>query len=155
MHNAPTSLSIRPATSLDLPVLAAMNKALIEDEGSRNPMTLFELERRMEMWLRGEWNVDLLLDGAETVGYGIYQLQRDEYDGTAVVFVRQYYIVRERRREGLGRALFEMLAQERFPAEGAMVLDVLAHNSGGRAFWDALGFEPYAYTMKRDVITGY
>ena len=31
------SLLIRPANEADLPLLAQMNKRLIEDEGSRNP----------------------------------------------------------------------------------------------------------------------
>ncbi len=34
------SLEIRAATELDLALLARMNKHLIEDEGSRNPMSV-------------------------------------------------------------------------------------------------------------------
>ena len=36
-------LLIRPATKSDLPILAQMNRRLIEDEGSRNPMSIAEL----------------------------------------------------------------------------------------------------------------
>lgn len=37
---------IRKATIDDLKLLSQMNKELIEDEGSRNPMTLVQLEDR-------------------------------------------------------------------------------------------------------------
>ena len=36
-------LLIHPANEADLPLLAQMNKRLIEDEGSRNPMSLDQL----------------------------------------------------------------------------------------------------------------
>ena len=39
------------ATTADLPLLAKLNKQLIEDEGHRNPMTVAELETRMRNWL--------------------------------------------------------------------------------------------------------
>ena len=40
-------LTLRQAERADLPLLAQMNKHLIEDEGSANLMTVGELERRM------------------------------------------------------------------------------------------------------------
>jgi hypothetical protein len=48
------SLSLRFAQEADLPALAQMNKALIEDEANRNPMSLEQLQQRLAGWLRGE-----------------------------------------------------------------------------------------------------
>ena len=45
------SLVVRPANEADLLLLAQMNKRLIEDEGSRNPMSLDQLADRMRGWL--------------------------------------------------------------------------------------------------------
>lgn len=42
---------IRKAAESDAWILAQMNKALIHDEGSRNPMTIQQVEERMRGWL--------------------------------------------------------------------------------------------------------
>ena len=47
-------LSLRIALEADRPALAQMNKRLIDDEGSRNPMSLDQLRQRMAGWPRGE-----------------------------------------------------------------------------------------------------
>jgi hypothetical protein len=43
------------ANDLDLPLLAEWNRQLIQDEGHRNPMTVAELQARMQGWLAGEY----------------------------------------------------------------------------------------------------
>jgi len=101
----------------NLPMLARMNKRLIEDEGSRNPMSVDELQQRMNGWLHGDWQVRLLLEEETVVGYAVYQFRKDEYfpDKTAV-YLRQFYIERDKRNKGLGSLAFKTLAQTHFPA---------------------------------------
>ena len=43
-------ITAHSATEADLPLLAEMNRRLIEDEGSENPMTVAELQQRMRAW---------------------------------------------------------------------------------------------------------
>lgn len=50
-----SALSCRQAITEDVPLLARMNQQLIEDEASRNPMSLSELENRMSNWLESDW----------------------------------------------------------------------------------------------------
>ncbi len=58
------TLILRPALLSDLDLLAGMNKRLIEDEESRNPMALAALRERVAGWLgTGEYTVDLFLSG--------------------------------------------------------------------------------------------
>jgi len=42
---------LRDASAADTPLLAQLNRQLIEDEGAANPMSLAELEARMREWL--------------------------------------------------------------------------------------------------------
>jgi GNAT superfamily N-acetyltransferase len=141
-------LQLRAAEEEDLPLLAAMNRRLIEDEGSRNPMSADALRRRMADWLRGDWSIDLFVENDTIVGYAVYQLRPDEYNpAQTVVYLRQLYVEREARGRGIGRRMFEMLAQARLPADCPVVIDVLASNPGGRRFWERLGFRPYCTTM--------
>jgi GNAT superfamily N-acetyltransferase len=142
------SLFIRPANEADLPLLAQMNKRLIEDEGSRNPMSLDQLAERMQGWLLGDWQVKLFATDAGVVGYAVYQTHRDEYfPDQTFVYLRQFYVEREMRGQGLGTAAFRALAAEHFPPGSRVVIDVLASNPRGYDFWRHVGFEPYWTTM--------
>jgi GNAT superfamily N-acetyltransferase len=158
--------AMRAATQADLPALAAMNQRLIQDEGSRNPMTLDQLEARLRDWLTsGDWRIDLIeFDSDElinasrstrrasrTIGYAVYQHRQDDYDpAQPVVYVRQFYIERDWRGQGWGRRAFALLAQERFPTGCTIILEALASNPRGYRFWASLGFQDYCTTMKRD-----
>jgi [ribosomal protein S5]-alanine N-acetyltransferase len=144
-----SSLSCRSATAADVPLLARMNQQLIEDEGSRNPLSLAELEARMEGWIDGDWDAVIIEQNGEPVGYVLFQLRSDEYrpaDTTADV--RQFFIEREYRSRGIGRRAFGIVAETYFPDLSAVVLDVLETNPRARRFWETLGFEPYCTTMK-------
>ncbi len=139
----------RAVTDADLPLLAQMNKRLIEDEGHRNPMTVDQLEQRMRRWLSGDWDAEILIDDGKIVGYVLYQLRRDEYAADCpTVYIRHFYIEREQRRHGLGRQAIQALCQTRFPAHCTVAIDVLTDNTVGCQFWSSLGFEPYSMTMK-------
>ena len=141
-------LLIRPATKSDLPILAQMNRRLIEDEGSRNPMSIAELQNRMGEWLGDEWQVDLFSEGDTVVGYAVYQFRKDIYKPDEVmVYLRQLYIERDRRRRGLGSRAFKLVAQTRFPAGCRIEVDVLASNPRGAKFWAQVGFQPYCTTL--------
>ena len=98
-------LIIRSATEADVPALAAMNKRLIEDEGSRNPMTVAELQQRMHGWLNGDWQVRLFEEeNSGVVGYAVFQPRPDDYfPEKQIVYLRQLYVERERRSRGFGQ----------------------------------------------------
>ena len=143
-----TELVLRPATESDLPLLAAMNRRLIEDEGSRNPMTVVQLQSRMAVWLRGDWRVDLFVEGGEIVGYATHRSRPDEYfPERTQIYLRQFFIERDRRGRGIGRRAFGALLAERFAEGDEIVLDVVESNPGGRRFWESVGLRPRSTTM--------
>ena len=141
-------LHSRSAVEADLPLLAQMNQRLIEDEVSRNPMSVEQLQDRMSGWLKGDWTIELL-ESDVIVGYVVYQIRRDEFfpDKTEV-HLRQFYIERDQRGRGLGSAAFKMLRKTRFPASSRLTLDVLASNPRGNNFWARVGFQPYYTAMQ-------
>jgi GNAT superfamily N-acetyltransferase len=142
-------LIMRSATEMDVPALAAMNKRLIEDEGSRNPMTMAELRQRMQSWLKGDWQVRLFEgENGGVVGYAVSQPRPDDFfPETKIVYLRQLYVERERRSQGLGRQVLQLLKERELPEGCTFVIDVLATNSRGHHFWSKMGFEPYCTTM--------
>ena len=145
------SLTLRTATDSDLSQLARMNKELIEDEGCRNPMSIVELGQRMRGWMHGDWQVVLFCDARVVVGYAVYQFRKDEYlTDITVVYLRQMFVERSRRSQGLGKCALQLLAQTRFPPDAAVVIDVLATNPRGAKFWSQVGFQTHCTTMHWD-----
>jgi ribosomal protein S18 acetylase RimI-like enzyme len=145
------TLQLREATADDVPLLARMNRELITDEHSSNPMTDEQLEDRMRDWLRGAWKAIIVSDESGVIGYSLFRQRADESNpDQPSVFVRQFYIKREYRRRGIGGTAFELIAKKWFPSGAAITLDVLATNPAGLAFWERLGFTLYSTTLRRE-----
>src|SRR6266404_7565286 len=96
-------MTFRRATLDDCALLAELNHQLIRDEGHRNRMTVPELEQRMKGWLASEYAAVLFEDGKEIVAYALYREEPDE------IYLRQLFVVRDRRRQGIGRKALEIL----------------------------------------------
>ncbi len=131
--------------------LALMNRMLIEDEGADNPMSIEQLEDRLRRWLNdGEYHAAMIYRNDEVVGYMLYREEQDAYDiSRKNIYVRQFFVKRAYRRRGIGRSAFEQVVATQFPPETTIMLEVLASNLQGRAFWERLGFEPYFTTYRR------
>lgn len=135
-------MSFRPAKLGDCPLLARLNHQLIQDEGHRNPMTVAQLEERMRDWLADEYRAVIYEDGGEVVAYALYREQPDE------IYLRQLFVVRHRRREGLGRRAMEILRTEIWPKDKRLTVAVLVKNAAAVAFWRATGYTDYCLTLE-------
>ena len=136
-------MEYRTAVEADLPLLAELNQQLIQDEAHENPMTVVELESRMRAWLARPYTAILFLDEGVVVGYALYRTDN------AGVFLRQFFICRDQRRKGLGRAAMEMLCGRVWPPGAVVTLEALFANRAAVDFWHAVGFEDYALTLRR------
>jgi GNAT superfamily N-acetyltransferase len=127
----------------DAPLLAAMNRRLIRDEGHRNRMTEPQLEARMRGWLAGDYQAVIFADEQGPAGYALF---RRDCEGA---YLRQFYVQPERRRQGVGRAAIRWLFDEVWKDDSRVRLEVLVGNHTGIAFWRAVGFADYCLTMER------
>jgi GNAT superfamily N-acetyltransferase len=133
----------RVASIEDVPRLAALNAQLIQDEGHRNPMTVAQLEDRMRGWLLSrEYRALLWEDNAEVVAYALF------LDTATEVYLRQFFVVRHRRREGIGRQAIAALRTQVWPRHKRWTVSVLVQNAPAVAFWRALGYTDYALTLE-------
>jgi len=150
---ASPQLDIRPCAAADLDLLARMNRELIEDEGHRNPMTLPELKERFERFLSHEgWSVDVVIEAGEIAGFATHRYEPDNAEPSGMrVHLRQFYIVRSKRRSGIGQRALELLIRTRFKEGDRIFLEVIQTNPGGKAFWSRTGFAPYGTIMERVV----
>ena len=136
-------LTHRAATIRDVPLLARLNRQLVEDEHARTRLTLDGLEDRMRGWLRGEYAATIFELGEEPVAYALYR----KTDGGT--HIRQFFVVRHARRQGVGRRAIELLLKRVLSSETTIELGVLAHNRGALDFWKAVGFREYVVTLEK------
>lgn len=143
--------TLHTATLDDARELAEMNRMLMEDEGADNPLSVDALEARMRHWLiTGEYQAVLITHKDNIVGYVLFKQEQDDFNADNLnIFIRQYFVRRAYRRRGIGRSAFELVAENFFPDNATIILDVLNRNLQGRAFWEQLGFEPYYTTYRR------
>ena len=133
----------RLPSAQDCPMLAVLNAQLIQDEGHRNRMTVAELEDRMREWLTsGEYQALLWEDHHDVVAYALFRETADE------VYLRQFFVVRHRRREGIGRQAIATLFTQVWPRHKRWTVSVLVKNAPAVAFWRAVGYTDYDLTLE-------
>jgi len=81
-------------------------------------------------------------DGGEIVAYALFREQPEE------IYLRQLLVVRNRRRQGLGRRAVEILRSEIWPRNKRLTVDVLVTNKTAIAFWRAVGYADYSLTLQ-------
>lgn len=136
-------MKYRVATAEDCPTLAELNFQLIRDEGHRNPMTIAELQERMHGWLTsGEYQAILFEQNNEVVAYTLFR------ETDAEIYLRQFFVVRHRRREGIGRRAMEKLFLNLWPRKKRLTVSVLVKNVGAVAFWRSMGYTDYDLTLE-------
>src|SRR5258708_1370645 len=137
-----TRLISRAAGLADCPMLAELNHQLIRDEGHRNPMTVPQLEQRMRGFLNGEYRGIIFEDRGEIVAYVLFREQPEE------IYLRQLFVVRQRRRQGIGCQAVEILRSQVWPKNKRLTVEVLTANQSAVAFWRAVGYTDYSLTLE-------
>jgi predicted acetyltransferase len=132
----------RKARLQDAPLLAQLNHLLIADEGHGNRMDVNELTERMRQWLSTVYQGVLFEDERGVVAYALYQEEPMQ------IYLRQFFVVRDRRRMGIGRQAMEILRREIWPGDKRLLVSVLIHNEPAVAFWRAMGYLDYSLTLE-------
>lgn len=135
-------MTFRIATPDDCQLLAQLNHQLIHDECHRNPMTVAQLRQRMLSWISNDYRAVIYEDGGEVVAYALYREQDHE------IYLRQLFVVRQRRRQGIGRRAIEILRSDVWPKAKRLTVEVLVTNERALAFWRAVGYKDYALTLE-------
>src|SRR6267378_2194102 len=111
-------MKFRFATAVDRRLLAELNHQLIRDEGHRNPMNVAQLEERMRGFIEKEYRAVIFEDDGEVVAYALFRERPEE------IYLRQLFVLRGRRREGIGRAAMEILRSQIWPKTKRLTVEV-------------------------------
>jgi GNAT superfamily N-acetyltransferase len=135
-------LSHRLATPADVPLLGGWNGELIRDEGHRNRMDVAELEERMRGWLAGEYVGVIFSSNGRPVAYALFRESECE------IYLRQFFVCRDVRRQGIGRAAMQILLNDVWPRDKRLTVDVLCQNAAAIGFWRSLEYRDYCLTLE-------
>jgi GNAT superfamily N-acetyltransferase len=135
-------MTFRTATLDDSPRLAELNHQLIQDEGHRNRMTVPELEQRMRGWLSGDYRAVIYEADGEIVAYALFREQESE------IYLRQLFVVRHRRSQGIGRQAFGILRSQIWPRNKRLTVEVLTAHQRAVSFWRSVGYADYSLSLE-------
>ncbi|MBP1532510.1 MAG: GNAT family N-acetyltransferase [Ruminococcus sp.] len=133
-------MQIQECTINDVPMLARLNKQLIDDEKSNNSMSLSELENRMTEFLNTEYNAYYFIVDQQIVGYALIKMSIEP------IYLRQFLIDRKYREQHYGKQAFQMLMQHL--GLKRIDLEVLPWNEIGYSFWKSCGFKEMSIAMR-------
>lgn len=113
-------------------------------------MKASEREGRLGRWIDSEYIAVLFSSQHQTLGYTLYRPTDPDSEGLVPgVFIRQFFVVRDVRRQGIGRQMFEILTEHIWPDNCNILLDTEYENRGAQAFWRSLGFAEYHVSFIR------
>ena len=124
----------------DVSRLAALNKMLIEDEQSSNPMGIEELRDRMLGFLSGDYSAFFFMEDDAVIGYALVRHTSDP------VYLRQFFIDRPYRGRHEGQQAFRELMAHL--GVDTVDIDVLPWNERGLSFWKSCGFAETCISMR-------
>ena len=137
------SLVWRRAASEDVPLLARINRELIEHEWGGVSKSLEHLEARLQRWISDPTYTALVFSrGEKFVAYTLLHLYPDE------AYIRHFYVSPQARSAGMGRQVCEIVLREFVPPGVRVSLDVLTSNQSGLRFWRSIGFRDYSVVME-------
>jgi GNAT superfamily N-acetyltransferase len=130
----------------DVPLLAQMNRQLVEDEKHRHRF-------KSDAWLEERMR-ELIAEGYEAVLFEMndwpiaYALYRHHPDHDDTLYLRQFFVDRSHRRKGVGREAIRILKEAVWPANKRITVEVLIGNETARSFFQAVGFKPYSLELE-------
>lgn len=136
-------LRIDLAQRAEAPLLAELNCQLDQDEPHSYPLPKAALLERMTRWIEsGEYQVLLFRRGERVTGYAAWRVE----DRGA--YLRHFFICRDQRHQGSGRAAMTLLCRDVFPKDHPIQIEVVIGNKDAIAFWRAIGFRDFGLSME-------
>lgn len=133
-------MNVKKCELKDAETLAILNKQLIEDEKSDNPMNVKELEERMRGFLTSDYQAYFFEVDNNIVGYALVKTT------CTPLYLRQFLIDRKYRKKHYGTDAFHSLL--RHLGIDNIDIEVLSWNEAGKRFWESCGFKEISRYMR-------
>jgi len=139
-------MEYRFAAVNDVPILSRMNRQLAEDEQHRNRFKSDAwFEERMCGFLMGGYKAVIFEIEGKVVAYALYT---DHPDHSDTIYLRQIFVERPHRRQGIGREAMRILNEKIWTRGKRLTVEVLVGNEVALAFYKAVGFREYSLELE-------
>lgn len=105
-------------------------------------MSVSHLRVRMRDWIQSEYTAVIFEKEQEPVAYALYR------EGDSEVYLRQLFVRRDCRRQGIGREAVTILRSKLWPLGKRYTVEVLTANSPAVEFWRSLGYRDYSLMLE-------
>ena len=105
-------------------------------------MSAPQLRERMKGWLAGGYKAVLLSSSATQLAYALYR------EGEESVYLRQLFVDRGHRRQGIGKEVVAILREQLWPIHKRLIVEVPTANEPAVTFWRSVGFIDYAVILE-------
>ena len=105
-------------------------------------MSVEELTERMRNWLGADYQAVIFSDDRGPLAYALFR------ETSSGIHLRQFFVGRAYRRQGIGRKAITLLRREIWPRDKRLRVEVLTENPTGVAFWRAVGFQDYSLALE-------
>jgi predicted acetyltransferase len=105
-------------------------------------MTVPELEHRMREWISAEYRAIIYEEDGAMVAYALFREEPEE------IYLRQFFVVRNRRSQGIGRRAVEILRSQIWSKNKRLTVEVLVANNRAASFWRSAGYTDYALSLE-------
>lgn len=89
----------------------------------------------------GEYHA-VLFSRDQPVAYALFRKEE------SLIHLRQFFVRRDRRENGIGYAAFDLLRREVWQRDVRLTVDVLCGNGDAVAFWRSVGYKDYCLTLE-------
>lgn len=131
---------VQKCTLEDISTLSILNKQLIDDEKSDNPMNIKELEERMTGFLNTDYDAYFFIVNDDIIGYALVK------NSCSPLYLRQFLIDRKYRKQHCGTEAFTSLLE--YLNVDTIDIEVLTLNEPGNRFWESCGFKEISRYMR-------
>lgn len=126
----------------DTYVLGTMNQQLAADEGHRNRLESVNwFKDRMIKFLSNGYFAVIFEKQNKPIAYALYK-DHAEYDDT--ICLRQFFVDRLHRNQGIGKKAVHILLNEVWSKEQRVLVEALTKNLIAISFYKSMGFSEYS-----------
>lgn len=139
-------MKYRFATPDDIQLLARMNMELADEEQHPNRLKSEGWFRdRMGQFFESGYKSVLFEMEEKIVAYALYRNDPERYD---TIYLRQMFVVPEKRRGGVGKKVIGILNGEIWPGTKRLTVEVLCHNEIALKFFQSVGYKIYSLELE-------
>jgi predicted acetyltransferase len=96
----------------------------------------------MRNWISTDYKAVIFEASGEPLAYALFIEEENE------IYLRQFFVRRDKRRNGIGREAIKILWEDIWPSNKRLTVEVLTSNAAAVNFWHSVGYRDYCLKLE-------